>query len=384
MRKNFIKIQNLLQASGADACLVTSNINIFYLTGKIFAGFVYVPVEGDPIYFVQRPSNSEGEYVINIRKPEEIPALLQEKKQANPSFLLLETDELTHNEFLRLETIFQPRLTGNATSILRHARMIKTPEEIESIRISARRHADVYRMIPSVFQENMTDIEFQYEIERLMRKNGSLGLFRTFGHNMDVFMGTLLAGKNASVPSPYDFALGGAGMHPCLPIGASGEIIRYGQTVMVDLGGTFTAYMSDMSRVFSYGNLPDAPQEAHRLSIQMHNYLMETGKPGVACADIYNWSIEMAKEAGWGAHFMGTTQQAKFVGHGVGLEVNEPPVLMARSKDILQAGMIIAYEPKFVFPDTGAVGIENTYLVTETGLEKLTICEEEIVPLSAF
>ena len=78
---------------------------------------------------------------------------------------------------------------------------------------------------------------------------------------------------------------------------------------------------------------------------------------------------------------MGFSQQAKFVGHGVGLDINEPPVLMGRSNDLLQPGMVIAFEPKFVLPGIGAVGIENTYLVTDKGVEKLTVLEEEIIDL---
>jgi Xaa-Pro aminopeptidase len=90
----------------------------------------------------------------------------------------------------------------------------------------------------------------------------------------------------------------------------------------------------------------------------------------------------MVNSAGFTANFMGTVQQAKFVGHGVGIEINEIPVLTGRSKEVLQAGMVFAYEPKFVFPETGAVGIENTYLVTEERVEKLTVLEEEILPVN--
>jgi Xaa-Pro aminopeptidase len=78
---------------------------------------------------------------------------------------------------------------------------------------------------------------------------------------------------------------------------------------------------------------------------------------------------------------MGTRQQARFVGHGIGLEINEPPVLTPRSKEELQPNMMFALEPKFVIPGVGAVGVENSFLVTETGLEKITLFEEDIIPL---
>ena len=374
------KVQNLMKEIGAGACLISSNVNLYYLTGQIFAGYVYLPLEGEPIEFVQRPINKEGKRVIFIRKPEDIPAILQEKGYKSTSSLLLEADQITYNEYIRLQKAFNPETTGNATPVLRKARMTKTAWEIEQMRISAKHHSEAYKMIPTVFQKGMKDSEFQYEIERLMRKNGSLGIFRTFGHNMDIFMGSVLTGNNASTPSPYDFALGGGGLSPCMPISANGEIIKEGQAVMVDMAGNFTAYMTDMTRVFSYGTLPDIAYKAHELSVDMHNRFLNA-KVGDSCFEIYNQCLEMAQEAGFASNFMGTVQQAKFVGHGVGLEINEPPVLMGRSKDVLEEGMTIAFEPKFVFPEIGAVGIENTYLVGKTDLEKITVFEEDILKI---
>ena len=91
--------------------------------------------------------------------------------------------------------------------------------------------------------------------------------------------------------------------------------------------------------------------------------------------------IDIAKKAGFEANFMGHRQKAGFIGHGVGIELNEAPVFAPRSKDILAEGMVFALEPKFVIPQVGAVGIENTFVVTASGIEKLTQCEEEILPL---
>jgi Xaa-Pro aminopeptidase len=375
------RVQQLMAEAGGDAALISTDINIYYLTGTVFSGFIYLPAEGDPLHFVQRPSSLKGERMINVRKPEDIPALLKERIIKLPENLFLESDQITHNEFLRLEAAFNPVRTGNMTALLRKARMIKTPWEIEQFWYSAAKHAEVYHTIPSLFRKGMTEIEFQIEIEQAMRKAGSIGIFRTFGANMNIFMGSLLSGKNAETPSPFDFALGGKGIHPFLPIGASDDLINEGSAIMIDFAGNFTPYMSDMSRVYSLGKLPETAYQAHQVSIDMHQWLIENAKPGTACSVIYNRTVEMADKSGFAANFMGFSQQAKFVGHGVGLEINEPPVLMSRSKDLLQQGMVFAFEPKFVLPDIGAVGIENTYLVTDTGIEKLTVFEEEIVNL---
>ena len=374
-------VQQLLAEAGGDAALISTDVNIYYLTGMLFSGCIFLPAEGDPIWFVQRPSGLKGELVAYIHKPEKIPAVLKERNIPLPEILFLESDQITHNEFLRFEAALHPVRTGNMTAILRKARMIKTSYEIEQLRLSAKKHAEVFQAVPALFRKGMTEIEFQIEIEHVMRKNGSIGFFRTFGANMKVFMASLLSGKNAGVPSPIDFALGGRGIHPILPIGASNDVITEGSAIMIDFAGNFTAYQSDMTRVFSFGKLPEIAYKAHQVSVEMHHWLMENAKPGTACSGIYTRMLHTANQSGFGANFMGFSQQAKFVGHGIGLEINEPPVMMERSSDLLQPGMIIAFEPKFVFPDIGAVGIEDTYLVTDSGLEKLTIGEEEIINL---
>jgi len=375
------RVQRLLANAGGDAALISTDVNIYYLSGIIFSGCIFLPVEGEPLWFVQRPSGLKGEQVIDIRKLEDIPALLNERNIPLPETLFLEADQITHNEFLRFEAALHPVRTGNMTTLLRKARMIKTPYEIEQFRISAKKQAEVFEAVPALFRQGMTEIEFQIELEYVMRKNGSIGFFRTYGANMKVFMASLLSGKNADVPSPIDFALGGSGIHPILPLGASDDPITEGSAIMIDFAGNFTAYLSDMTRVYSFGKLPEIACRAHRVSIDMHQRLMEDVKPGTACSDIYNHALDTADKSGLTPNFMGFSRQSKFVGHGVGLEINEPPVMMARSNDVLQPGMVIAFEPKFVFPGIGAVGIENTYLVTDTGIEKLTVGEEEIINL---
>jgi Xaa-Pro aminopeptidase len=368
----------LLQEAGGGALLISTAVNQYYITGHIFKGYIYLPSEGEMMIFALRETPFDN--AVSIRKPEDIPTILQAQHIPLPETVFLESGQITHNDFLRLQKIFAASKIADATALLRKARMIKSDWEIEQFRISAQRHTEAYAEIPAVFKKGMRDIDFQIEIERLMRRHGSLGVFRTFG-DMEIFMGSLLTGNNAAQPSPYDFALGGAGMHPCLPIGASGEQIREGNTVMVDFAGNFTAYLSDMTRVYSLGKLDGEVQRAHNLSIEMHRRLMQEVRVGTACSSVWEWSARMAEDAGFGANFMGTRFQAKFVGHGVGLEINEPPVFTARSKDVFQAGMVFAYEPKFVFDGIGAVGIENTFILTETGVEKLTVFEEKIMGL---
>lgn len=152
---------------------------------------------------------------------------------------------------------------------------------------------------------------------------------------------------------------------------------------MVDLGGNFNGYMGDMSRVFSVGKLPEEAYKAHQVCLDIQERIASVARPGVRCEDLYNTAIEMVTEAGFADNFMGTGQQARFIGHGIGLEINEAPVLAPRVKQELQAGMVFALEPKIIIPGVGPVGVENSWVVTNEGIEKLTICEESIINLEA-
>ena len=374
-------MQQAMQKINAGGCLLTVDVNLYYTTGRIYSGYFYLPAEGAPWFFVKRPNGLTGDHVEYIRKPEQMAELFASHGLEMPEKLLLEADELTYNDYIRLQKIFNPKETGNATAMMRELRRIKTPYEIEMFRISAARHAKTYAEIPECFRPGMTDLEFQYEIEKRMRKNGSIGLFRAFGANMDIFMGSILAGENAEVPSPFDFALGGGGIDASCPLGANGTPLKEGTAIMVDMAGNYTAYMTDMTRVFSVGHLTGLAYRAHQTALLIESEIENIARPGTPCAELYEIAAKITESQRLGAYFMGTKQQAKFVGHGIGIQINELPVLTPRSKDMLEPNMVFALEPKYVIPGIGAVGIENSFLVTETGLEKITQFTEDIIQL---
>lgn len=374
------RIQKVMQVMNMDACILSSEVNVFYCTGLIYNGYFYLPAEGEAIHFVKRPKVNLPN-TISIYKPEMIVEKLEEKGLKLPKTALVEKDVLSYNSISRLQAALRIEQTEDASYLLRRLRAEKTDYEVEQVRACARKHEAVYKLIPSLYKKGMKDIELQIEIERQMRLHGSIGIFRSYGESMDIHMGSLLTGHNAEVASPFDFALGGAGTNPSLPLGASGQTLKEGQTIMVDMAGNYSPWMTDMTRVFSIGRTTDLAYKAHQVSIDIQRKLMEVSQIGTSCAEMYNIALEMVKENQLEPYFMGTDLQAKFIGHGVGLEINEPPVLTPRSKEILTKNTIFALEPKFVIPGVGAVGIENTFLVTDKGLEKITQLEEEIIEL---
>ncbi len=382
-RIRIAKLRQQMSAASIDSALVSSNANLYYLTGRVFSGWIYLaPNDDEPWYFVKRPVHLQGERVVAVRKPEIIYEELEARHIAKPANLGLELNSLSFAMTSRLcAALHCDDSPANLSGPLDMSRSVKTPHEVNMLRISGAKHERVYRKIPQLFQPGMSDLELQIEIERVSRLEGCLGQFRISGQDMELYMGNILAGDNADAPSPYDFAMGGAGMDPSLPVGANGTVLRPNMSVMVDMNGNFTGYMTDMTRTFAVGELPEEAMKAHQLSIDICRELANDARPGVVASSLYDRAVEMAEEAGLGKYFMGHRQHAGFIGHGVGIEINELPVLAPRSKYALQANNVIAIEPKFVIPGTGAVGIENTYVVTPDGLECITRAPQEIIHL---
>ena len=377
------KIRALMAQRGIDAALITCNVNLIYTYGRVVSGYLYLPLQAPAQLFVKRPNNLAGEYVRPIRKPEQLPDLLKECGLALPARLMLEGDELSYNEYGRLAACFpEAEVLPCGTELIRRARSVKTEMEVELFRRSGAAHARAYAQMPSVYKPGMTDRQLSIEIERLMRLEGCLGIFRVFGRSMEIFMGSVLTGNNAAAPSPYDFALGGEGLDDSLPGGANGTLLQAGQSVMVDLGGNFYGYMCDMSRAYSIGRLPQKAYDAHQACLEAQAEVTALAKPGVTGEALYQKAVEVVEKAGFADYFMGIGQKAKFVGHGIGLEINESPVLAPRMKQELEPGMVFALEPKIVLPEIGPVGIENSWAVTSDGVEKLTQAPEEIVSLN--
>lgn len=381
------KIRTALRSSGIQNVLLRSVPAQIYLTGSVVQGYTLVDLSQElPLFFLERPTGALSGFpedrTFLVRKPEIIPDLLAPMGLKISENTAMELGHLPVTEYNRLRRLSESGMVSNldASVLIREVRSIKTPSELTEMRHNALIHMEIYRLVPELYRPGMTDTELQHELEYQMRRRGSIGLFRAFGPRMEIFMGNVLAGSNAVHPSPYDFTMGGAG-DPILPIGASGVEIMPGTTVMVDMAGNYGACQTDITRTYFLGELPNEVIRAHQLSIELQEWFMTYAQPGAEVSEVYNHCYHRASEEGFKANFMGTEFQAKFVGHGVGIEINETPVLTPKWKGVFAEGMAIALEPKFVFENIGAVGVENTYIITPEGAENITPLPMDLLPL---
>lgn len=381
------KIQEAMKMAGVQNIWLRSVPAQLYMTGSVLQGYTLVDQrESLPYFFIERPTDALNgfpeERIFSIRKPELIPPILEKLGLEMNEYSSLELGHLPVTEFNRLSRLSSSGRVSDvdACTLMREVRSIKTEFEISEMRRLALTHMEIYRLVPELYHPGMTDSQLQHELEYQMRRRGSIGLFRAFGPRMEIFMGNVLAGSNAVNPAPYDFTMGGAG-EPAMPMGASGIEITPGTTVMVDMSGNFGVYQTDITRTYYLGELPQIVIDAHQLSMELHEWFMGYAHPGADISEVFLHCEQRASELGLSSNFMGTEFQAKFVGHGVGIEINEVPVLTPRWKGSFEKGMVIALEPKFVFDQVGAVGLENTYLITDNGVENLTPLPMELTPL---
>jgi len=224
----------------------------------------------------------------------------------------------------------------------------------------------------------MTEIELAGLLEAFYRKHGHQGHVRVRGFNQEVFYGHIMSGPNLAVPSCSVGPTGGPGPNASFPQGAGLRAIRRGEPIQVDYVGVVGGYMVDQARTFFIGDLPEKFLRAHAVALSIQEALISQGRAGERAEALYETALRMAAEAGLAEGFQGYPQPVPFVGHGIGLELDELPVVGRRSPVILQPGMVIALEPKFILPGEGLAGIENSFVVTDTGLEKLTLFDDAI------
>jgi Xaa-Pro aminopeptidase len=195
----------------------------------------------------------------------------------------------------------------------------------------------------------------------------------------EMFYGHIMAGRSAAVRSYLSSPTGGSAISPAVAQGSSFRPIKRHEPVLVDYVFAYKGYISDHTRIFSIGEVSDELLKAHAAMLDVQALVKKEAVPGVKAGEIYDLAINLTKDLGYEKNFMGVGQERiQFIGHGVGIEIDEYPFLAKGQTLELQEGMIIALEPKLIFPDVGVVGIENTHVVTESGLKQFGQFNEDI------
>ncbi|MGI9186666.1 MAG: M24 family metallopeptidase [Gaiellales bacterium] len=375
IERRIVTFQQALRAAEIDCAMLIEASGLVYLTGVMADAHLLVPAAGDPILLVRRSlervqAESPIEDVRPFRSFKELPPLLAEFGARRVG---LELDVLPAARYLRYRELLPELELVDASDVLAGVRAVKSTWEIKMIGKAAEQVAAAFAAAPALVAEQPTDRAIQIELEHLMRRAGHQGPLRFRGLNGQMFYGAVLAGPDGAIAPWADTPLGGPGPSAAVGKGPGGWEIRDGDAVTVDLVGGWEGYLADATRTFFRGTPNPQLVEALAVCESILSDLEELMRPGVPAEELYLRGLELATEAGFGDNWMGHGPgRVRFVGHGVGLEINERPFLAQGFAAPLAFGNVIAVEPKLVFPGLGAVGVENTYVVDREGAVRLT------------
>jgi Xaa-Pro dipeptidase len=375
------RLQEELVKAGVDAAFLIYPIDLYYFAGTRQNSLLYIPASGAPVLLVRKSlARARSEATIADIRPfpssKELPQLFGGAgKKIGLTF-----DVLPVQQFQFYTKIFAGCEFVDISAANREIRSVKSPWELERLRESGRRLSSIFRQVPEFLQEGMRELDLAAEFESRLRKAGGEGYVRMRAFNQELFMGLAVSGASAASPGFFDGAVTGRGLSNASPHGASEEKIAAGSPVLIDYAGVFNGYIVDMTRIYAIGKLSDRLLHAFQVSLEIQGYLEQNLKPGMVCEELFFDAAAMAEKGGLAEYFMGPPgENARFVGHGVGLELDEFPVLAQGFKAPLQAGQTLAIEPKFVIPGEGVIGIENTFVVTGAGGEKIGDIPDDII-----
>lgn len=384
LQKRLGKLQKAMREKGVQGTLVVQNTDLFYFSGTSQQGWLYVPNEGSPLLMIFKEYDrarieSPLSEVISCVSLKKIPEMLQQHDYPLPAVLGMELDVLPANLYFQYQRIFKESEIVDVSSEIRMVRAVKSEHEIQLLRQAAALSDRVSAKVPELLEVGKTEVTLAGELEAYARSLGHQGIVRMRLWGSELFYGHLMSGASAAIPSYLASPTGGAGVSALIGQGAGYKKIAANEPVLVDYVFALNGYISDHTRVFSLGVLPDELMRAHEAMLEIQEEIKTRAVPGAITGELYELMVSLAAEKGYGEQFMGVGERKiRFTGHGVGLELDEFPFIAKGQKLPLEAGMVIALEPKAIFPGKGAVGIENTLLVTEKGLESLTRNDDAI------
>ncbi|HLW47779.1 MAG TPA: Xaa-Pro peptidase family protein [bacterium] len=373
-----------LAAADLDAAVITHNADLFYFGGSIQNGVLIVPADGEPVYAVRRVlerarSESALQRIVPFPSLRDLPAHLAEACGRPPRRVGMEFDVLPVAVRDRFAASLGAVEILDVSAPVRRIRSVKSPYEVDRMRAAARLADAILGAATEVLREGISELELSAGIEAEARRRGHEGVVRLRGWNQETYYGMIAAGPAAAVPSFPDLPLGGEGPGPSAPYGAGRRRIARGDPVIIDAPAVLGGYIIDQTRTLVIGRLSDALARAHDATVEILKTVEAAIRPGATPESLYRIALTRAKSLGYADAFMGAgSYRARYVGHGVGLELDEWPVLAEGFTDPLEPGSIFALEPKLIFPGVGVAGIEDQYAVTAAGFERLTLADQRL------
>lgn len=378
------RLQEALRAQDLEAAFLVQTVDRFYFSGTAQDAFLHVPAEGAASLFVRRffpraREESPLSEIVPIDSVRRIPELLKRRFGRLPARLGLELDVLPVNDFRFFRDLLAPQRCADISPAILRLRSRKSDWEIAQLEATAEMSRRTFDFMRCILAPGITEMEFAARAEAFSRRLGHAGMLRVRGFNALGYTGHVLSGPNGGRPGMLDAPATGSGTSCAFPAGAGPRRLRRNEPILVDFGSVKNGYHLDEARMFAVGDMPEEAMAACRAAIDLHDRLIAAARPGVTGAALFEQAVALARERGYAEAFLGPPgHKVRFVGHGIGLELVEPPFLARGRETPLEENMVLALEPKLVFEGRFAAGVESVFRVTPEGGRLLTRVPVEV------
>jgi Xaa-Pro dipeptidase len=383
IKNRIIDFKKRMEGNGISFAIIIQNVDLFYFTGSLQNGILFVPVDGEPVFFVVKNLNravvETSLEITPIKRDKDVKNILADMKLLKGRGGM-ELDVIPVTVFERWKNILGYDNITDVSPLIKDVRLVKSPFELEQITKSGEIIGHVFRKAKEVVREGVREIDIDAALTAEGRRMGHQGFLRMRGLNQEMMNCYVTQGYSATIPSGADVPISGIGITPAIGQGGSINRIERDMPVIVDYGGGYNGYITDETRAFVVGEMKEIFRKGHTVAEDIIEDAMTFGKEGVYGTEIFTRASDKAKKEGLEDYFMGYgAGRVGFIGHGLGLEINELPVITPRHKIILKEGMVFAFEPKFIIPGEGAIGIEVDFIVRKNRLERVTNTSMDVV-----
>jgi len=365
-----------------ELCAIVGGVNMFYLTGTICDGVLFIKRGAGATLWVRRSfERAVLESGIDDIRPMKSFRDIAETFPSLPGTLYIDTANTTlewyglFNKYMPFKNVLP------LDNIILSTRAVKSKYEIDLMKQAGSETDRIYReVLPALLQDGISEVDLGAELFSVFLKSGFHGVSRFSMRNVDSVLGHIAFGDSSLYPSAFNGASGINGLCPAVPaLGNRNHRLKSGDLIYVDIAPGIDGYHIDKTIILSYKtSQPEHVTAAHNHCLELERLAISMLKPGVKPSDIYE-AVTASVNPKYKDIFMGAKgRTVPFIGHGVGLVVDEMPVIARNFTILLEENTTIAIEPKIGLDGIGMVGSENTYLVTKDGGISLTGEQREL------
>ena len=340
------QIKKACNVLNADAFLVSSLVNVRYLSGFTGSnGFLLISGNKDFLFTDSRYIEQGREQTcdqITVSLSSGFSALDEVSKLYFITNVAFESDHLTYSEFIGLEKLLNPRVNLiPSKEVVEKIRAVKDKDEVDLIRKTASLADDAVTFAIKESKPGKSEFEIAWVIEKFLRENGADGV---------AFDTIVATGANSAKPHHR----------------AGSTIIKAGDPLVIDMGALLNGYRSDITRTILVDGEDEKFRRVYEVVLEAQITAIGAAKEGVIGKELDLIAREVITNHGFGQNF------SHGLGHGIGLNVHEMPMVIPSSEHILEEGMIFTVEPGIYLPGWGGVRIEDMVLLEEAEVSLLT------------